>query len=363
MYAVNTNQLRRNFMNINSEQANHTNGVLKSIPGAVINDIPVFATVAQHYYEKKCQKLAGRNPKKQALRLQMTLEKYCLPSLGEIPMSELKTSDVVRALKPIWEEKPAVAERARLTVFNVCEMARTHGLNHEAPNPARWADNLEYFLPRYSASLLPTSAPSIDYQELPRFLRLLQKFDSNSAKALEMFVLTAARPEEVRTAKWCEFNLDEKLWKIPGWKIKDRREGQDHQIPLADRAVEILQSLPRSESDAVFPGHRGKEFLSQNALNNAIKGVHEADLKNGGPGFFDSETGRVATASGMRRAFRAFAIEEAGVSEYLVKIALSQLDKATANQSPILVQAISKRRLLMDKFAKYVSSRDNLSRK
>lgn len=83
--------------------------------------------------------------------------------------------------------------------------------------------------------------------------------------------------------------------------------------------------------------------------------MHEADLKNGGPGFFDPETGKVASASGMRRAFRAFAMEEADASDDLVKIALSQLDKVTANQSPILVQAFSKRRALMNKFAKYVS--------
>ena len=133
-------------------------------------------------------------------------------------------------------------------------------------------------------------------------------------------------------------------------------------IPIPERVIEILESLPRSESDAVFAGLRGRKFLGENALNNAIKRVHEVDLENGGPGFLDPETGRVATASGMRRAFKAFAVEEAGVSDHLVKLALSQLDETTVKQSPILVQALSKRRVLMEQFAKYVLSPNNNSR-
>jgi hypothetical protein len=69
-------------MSIHSEQANHKHGVLKGSPGAVKSDIPVFANAAQHYYENKSQNFAGSNPKKQARRLQMILEKYCLPALG-----------------------------------------------------------------------------------------------------------------------------------------------------------------------------------------------------------------------------------------------------------------------------------------
>lgn len=360
-------------MNINDEHASQGNGALKSISSAVTQDIPVFATAAQHYFEKKCSEFAGRDPDKQALRLKMTLEKYCLPWLGEILMAELKTSDVVRALRPIWAEKPAAAERARLTIFNVCEMARARGINQEALNPARWADNLEYFLPRYSVNVKSIPAPSIDYRELPRFFRVLRDLDMTSARALEVMVLTAAHPEEVRTAAWREFNLDERLWTIPAGKIKCQRKGQDHMIPLSNRVIEILESMPDSELDAffpgyseldaVFPGYLGAEFLSQNALNNAVKVVHEVDMKNGGPGFFDPETGKVATASGMRRAFRAFAVEEAGTLENLVRVALSQLDKATANKSPVLAQAIPQRRLLMDRFEKYVFSPVSVSRK
>jgi len=349
-------------MNIKRKQTNQAHGVLSSIPGAVLRDIPVFATVAQKYYEKKCQEFGGPNPEKQTLRLQIVLDNYCLPVLGEVLMSELKTSYVVRALEPVWEEKPAVAERARIAIFSICEMARDQGIPHNGLNPAQWKNSVELFLPQQSAVRKPVYVPAIDYREFPRFFRLLQELDSISARALEVMALTVARPKEVRTAKWCEFNLDDRLWTIPGWKIKGRRKGQDHQIPLSDRVIEILQSLPRSESDAVFPGYLGKEFLSQNALSNTVKRVHETDLKNGGRGFFDPETSKVACASGMRRAFTAFAIEDAGVFGHIVKVALSHLDRSTAEKSPALVQLIPQRRLLMGRFEKYVLSPVSVSR-
>ena len=172
-------------------------------------------------------------------------------------------------------------------------------------------------------------------------------------------MLSVARPDEVRTALWSEFDISKRLWTIPASKIRYQRNGWDHMIPIPERVIEILESLPRSENDAVFSGLRERKFLGENALNNAIKRVHEVDLEKGGHGFFDPETGKVATAYGMRRAFRAFAVEEAGASDHLVKLVLSQLDKATVKQSPILVQALSKRRLLMEQFAKYILSLDN----
>lgn len=349
-------------MKINRNQDTNVNPVLNSISGPILVETPVFATVAQQYYEMKCSAFAGRHAEKQALRLQMILEKYCLPSLADIPMTKLKTGDVLQVLKPIWEEKTAVAERVRVTISRIFEMTQALGICRDVSNPADWSNNLEFFLPRPSAAFQPTYPPAINYRDLPRFLRVSRSLDSTQVRALEVMVLTAARPDEVRTALWHEFDLNKKLWMIPASKIKCQRNGWDHMIPIPERVIEILESLTRSESDAVFPGLRGRKFLGGNALNNAIKRVHEVDLENGGPGFLDPETGRVATASGMRRAFKAFAVEEAGVSDHLVKLALSQLDETTIKQSPILVQALSKRRVLMEQFAKYVLSPNSNSR-
>jgi integrase len=43
-------------------------------------------------------------------------------------------------------------------------------------------------------------------------------------------------------ARWSEFNFDNATWTVPAERMKGQRE---HRVPLSDRAVELLRSLPR----------------------------------------------------------------------------------------------------------------------
>jgi integrase len=315
-----------------------------------------FAGVAQQYVENMRQEFAGANPEKQIQRLRHYLNSYCLPSLGNILMSDLETGHVVRALDPIWREKTPTAERVRITIHNVCEMARNDGVLRHGWNPARCLGNLEHFLASPAALHVERRPPTLDYHELPRFFNLLQTLNLISARALEFMILTAARPREVRFATWCEIDFVKRVWTIPGWKIKGRRRDQNHQVPLSDRAIEILKALPRDGGECIFPGSRGKEMMNQNALNLTAKKIHHADLKSGGPGFVDPESGRVATAHGMRNAFEAFAIEEARVEDHVLEAALSEFDRSLTRAFVKKVQLLSKRRELMNNYEKYVCS-------
>jgi integrase len=70
--------------------------------------------------------------------------------------------------------------------------------------------------------------------------------------------LTAARTNETLGAKWDEINIDEKVWTVPAARMKG---GHAHRIPLSDRAVEILQYLPRM-NDYVFPALSNASLLT-----------------------------------------------------------------------------------------------------
>lgn len=61
-----------------------------------------FADVAWQYYDKKRLEFQGREPEKQARRLEQHLEDYCLPALGNILISDLETKHVVQALNELW---------------------------------------------------------------------------------------------------------------------------------------------------------------------------------------------------------------------------------------------------------------------
>ena len=60
-----------------------------------------------------------------------------------------------------------------------------------------------------------------------------------------------ARPLEVLHSKWDEFDLDDKVWHLPGERTKNSR---DHDLPLSKRALEVLRELKaKSCSEYLFP--------------------------------------------------------------------------------------------------------------
>lgn len=316
-----------------------------------------FADVAWQYYDKKCLEFQGRAPEKQARRLKQHLDDYCLPALGNILMSDLETRHVVQALNEIWMEKTPTAERVRITIHNVCEMVRHDGVLRNGLNPAHWRGNLEHFLASPSAIHEEEHQPTVGYKALPSFWVLLQQRDTIPARALEFQILTAARPGEVRFAEWNEIDLKEKVWTIPGWKVKGRKDKKKpHKIPLTKRAIEILKSMPRDGGAYVFPGYRGKATMSENALNNTVKDVHDIDAKAGGAGFLDPESGKIATAHGMRAGFKDWATEVSHVEDYISELALSHIDTSSTRAAYKRGQLLPKRRKLMNAFEKYLSS-------
>jgi integrase len=50
-------------------------------------------------------------------------------------------------------------------------------------------------------------------------------------------ILTATRNSETCGARWSELGLEQKLWTIPGKRIKT---GKTHRIPLTDAMLEVI---------------------------------------------------------------------------------------------------------------------------
>jgi integrase len=59
---------------------------------------------------------------------------------------------------------------------------------------------------------------------------------------LRLLLLTGQRLTEVSDAPWSEFDLDQGLWTIPAARMKSDRA---HEVPLAPRTLELMQSLPQ----------------------------------------------------------------------------------------------------------------------
>jgi integrase len=64
-------------------------------------------------------------------------------------------------------------------------------------------------------------------------------------------VLSATRTGEAVGARWNEFDMKEKLWTIPAWRVKG---GEDHIVPLTGEMLALLATVPRKDGeDRLFP--------------------------------------------------------------------------------------------------------------
>jgi len=106
--------------------------------------------------------------------------------------------------------------------------------------------------------------PALPYKDIGAFMLELRKREGIGARALEFLILTACRSGECRLATWGEIDLENKIWTIPGDRMK---AGKPHRVPLTSDMLKLLLNLPRLEgSSYIFPAPRGGA-LSDMALS------------------------------------------------------------------------------------------------
>lgn len=74
-------------------------------------------------------------------------------------------------------------------------------------------------------------------------------------ECLELLILTVVRLTNALGARWQDFDLDNRLWIIPGQLMKGRKgKTHDHVVPLSDAVMDLLARLPREEGQVyLFP--------------------------------------------------------------------------------------------------------------
>ena len=113
-----------------------------------------FAEVAQRFYEKKARELKTAT---QATRLRSRLDTYAIPALGHLLVRDIDRANIIECLRPVWETKTETAQRVRIYVERILDIAHAEGLR-TGENPARWKGNLELSLPK-ARDHYPGSAP------------------------------------------------------------------------------------------------------------------------------------------------------------------------------------------------------------
>jgi integrase len=148
--------------------------------------------------------------------------------------------------------------------------------------------------------------------------------------------LTATRSGEAIGARWPEIDLQARTWTVPAARMKG---GKDHVVPLSDRAVELLEALPRS-GDLVFEGARGGRAISDMAMTMLLRRMTRGDI----------------TVHGFRSTFRDWAAEQTSCPNHVAEMALAHTIGDKVEAAYRRGDLLSRRRELMDDWARYCAA-------
>ena len=122
-----------------------------------------------------------------------TLGTYVYPVFGDLPVHAVDVGLVMKALEPIWTEKPETASRVRGRIECVLDWATARGYR-QGENPARWRGHLENLLPKKTKVRRVEHHAALPYAEIGAFMTELRQQEAIAARALEFAILTARAP-------------------------------------------------------------------------------------------------------------------------------------------------------------------------
>ena len=235
-----------------------------------------FEEVARKWHTRYTS--TGRWAEETSKNALKNFEKYAFPIIGNIPINQIKLSDLLAVLKSIENQGYAeVLKKMRQRFKLIFGYAIAENLIER--NPTFEIDTVK-FIASKSKNL-----PCLELNEIPTFLQKFRK-DTGSVLThlcLEFGLHTFVRSSELRFARWNEFDLENKLWTIPatrdcipGYKNSSRgaKMKTKHLVPLSAYAIELLHKI-RLVSDSptnLFPKNSDiSGFISENSINKLIR--------------------------------------------------------------------------------------------
>ncbi|WP_404654126.1 integrase domain-containing protein [Raoultella terrigena] len=261
----------------------------------------IFSIVATNWFQIKSRSVTEDYAKD----IWRSLDKDVFPTIGSIPVQEIKARTIVEALEPI--KARGALETVRRLVQRVNEImiyAVNTGLIDANP-----ASGVGMAFEKPKKQNMPTLRP----EELPKLMRslVMSNLSVPTRCLIEWQLLTLVRPSEASGAQWVEIDLDAKLWTIPAERMKAKRE---HIVPLSLQALDILEVMkPISmHREHIFPSRNDpKQAMNSQTANAALKRI----------GY-----GGKLVAHGLR-SIASTAMNEAGFNADAIEAALAHSDK------------------------------------
>lgn len=267
------------------------------------------------------------------------LEVYAFPAMGKLSADKIQTEHVLDALRPIWATKTRTADEVRGQIEQILDAAKARRLR-EGDNPARWRGHLDNLLSKAEKkkSRQRKHFPAMHWKDLPNLMGRLALAKTRDAAATQLLILTGTRYHMIRFAQWSELDLKAGIWALPASRMKMRKP---FAIPLPNQAMDILQSLTRTDSPYLFPGQGIIGVMHGNAVRNLLHKLGHADI----------------TGHGFRSTFRDWANECTHYPREVCELALAHDERDQTEAAYSRSDLLEKRRALMADWAEFCTSK------
>jgi integrase len=215
---------------------------------------------------------AKRKNAKDAFGMRRIIPAYCA-KINPLGIDNVGTTHVLDVLRPIWDDKPAMAEEVRALIARVLKAAATEGLR-PAGDPAN-GDSIRAVLGKQKKKRGQIRGPMkhVPPHQMPQFMVELRRTKSQTPRALEALILSNLRTNAVRFLHIDHLDFADgsdplrpgAKWSVPGgpdglMKVDD--DGHDFVLPMSAPLVAVLkqqidyleQTFPGQPVGLLWPG-------------------------------------------------------------------------------------------------------------
>jgi integrase len=269
-------------------------------------------------------------------RIVSWFDRDVFPRIGQRPIDSLRPSDILGMMKKM--QARGVKESAHRVLGYISKVFRVAMVAElvERDPTVGVGDALEKPVERHFAAITEPA-------KVGALMRAIHAYDGHPVtRAVLKFVpLVFQRPHMVREAEWAEVDLDAGEWRIPAAKMKMEN---DHIVPLARQAVEVLRGLEPITGDGryVFASLRPGRPMSENTINAALRTLG-----------YDSDT---MVGHGFRAMARTILDEVLGERVDLIEHQLAHAVKDVNGRAYNRTAHLPARRAMMQRWSDYLDT-------
>lgn len=265
------------------------------------------------------------------------IERLAFPILGDIPLKEVKSGDILAVLKPLIDKHQLeTAHRLNAEIGSIFAYGIVHGFTDYDPS--------QPVAKQIPAQKVKHRAAIIEPKSVGQLLRDIYNYQGTFVvqSAFRLSPLLFQRPGEIRQMLWEDVDLESREWR-PYISKTDF----DHIVPLSRQAINLLEGIrPLTGSGKyVFPSSRGDgRPMSDNTIRTALKSLG-----------YDSE---VMTAHGFRTTASTL-LNEQGWSPDAIERQLAHSPRDQVRAAYNRAQYLDERRRMMQAWADYLDALKN----